>query len=703
MAAPKPASEVPGPRLPRALQSWLGVVRPVEARLAMRKRYGKLFRTSDVFAGRLFHIADRTLIEQVFKWKPAQYNVGEPREIMEPVTGPSSILLLDGDRHMRMRKLMLPPFHGEAIAHYAELVEQITNREIDGWRTGEVIRTRTVAQVITMEVIIRAVFGITDPARVAELKRLLPRLSSINPVLGIEAMRRDFGPRSPWGRFIRVRDRVDEIVYEEIARRRGDPDPDAHDDILALLLSARDDEGEPLTDRELRDELITILLAGHETTATSIGWAFERLLRTPRVLDRLIDELREGDGEEYVDAEKQKIAFNGNVQDYCWCYSYFITNAEAAWDFHVYPNNNWMATWSYPATKQAAVPGRRVAAAGSSVQRRAAGEPATRFRCSIRRPVSAYGSRFVIDDRRRRYRVGRHGQSVRVPDARFAVVRHRIARLQGRHADDDGQSEIRNVSPLYDVQYITAQRAFPPLSSRARIPSQPAQALKLMLGLYAQDQWTLGETDAQSRRPLRRLECLQPGRRRGRAARRSSAELPRRVRRAELEGHQPSARRRVRRVRQRQDGHQGSFGRYVNYETTGLTQADQSGQRARRRDDPKLDRLERGLQTRLRPEAPGPERRVRPDGEPAVRHDGHQHSVRRGRDEGMAGTPYNKQMSAVVQHELRPGFGVTIGYFRTEARVRMVSVAHQVSTGSWAASRRRISSCSSEASAASRA
>src|SRR5438445_7730099 len=116
-AAPKPASEVPGPRLPRLLQSWLGVVRPVESRLALRKRYGPVFRSNDAIAGEVFHVADRGLIEQMFKWAPAQYNVGEPRKVMEPVTGPSSILLLDAERHLRMRKLMLPPFHGDAIAH----------------------------------------------------------------------------------------------------------------------------------------------------------------------------------------------------------------------------------------------------------------------------------------------------------------------------------------------------------------------------------------------------------------------------------------------------------------------------------------------------------------------------------------------------------------------------------------------------------
>ena len=277
------------------------MIRPFESRLALRKRYGPVFLTNDVIIGQVFHIADRALIEQMFKWKPSEYNVGEPRQVMEPVTGPSSILLLDGEHHMRMRKLMLPPFHGEAIARYAELIEEITNHEIDSWRAGDRIRTRTVAQTITMEVIIRAVFGITDPDRVSELRRVLPRLSSINPVLGIEAVRKDLGPHSPWGRFIRDRDRADDMLYEEIENRRLDSDGHPRDDILTLLLSARDEHGDPLTDRELRDELITILLAGHETTATSIGWAFERLLRNPLALQRLVAEVKAGESD-YIEA-----------------------------------------------------------------------------------------------------------------------------------------------------------------------------------------------------------------------------------------------------------------------------------------------------------------------------------------------------------------------------------------------------------------
>jgi cytochrome P450 len=274
----------------------MGVARPIQARLMMRERYGPVFRTNDAIAGTMIHVADRELIEQMFKWKPAQYTVAEPRQIMEPVTGPDSILLLDGARHLRMRKLMLPPFHGEAIAHYERVVEEITNREIDGWRPGTRLRMRTVAQTITMEVIIRAVFGVSDPARVGELKRLMPKISSPSPLLLV--LQKDLGPLSPWGRFLRLRDRIDGLLYEEIERRRREPG----DDVLTLLLSARDEDGNPLTDRELRDELITLLLAGYETTATSIAWAFERLLRTPHALARLTAEVQAEESTEYLDA-----------------------------------------------------------------------------------------------------------------------------------------------------------------------------------------------------------------------------------------------------------------------------------------------------------------------------------------------------------------------------------------------------------------
>jgi cytochrome P450 len=198
---------------------------------------------------------------------------------------------------MRMRKLMLPSFHGEAIARYGDLIEQITRSEIETWSPGQRVRTRTLAQQITMEVIIRTVFGITDPERAAEMRRLLPRLSSVSPLI---LLLRDRGGRfGPWARFVRERDRVDELLYAEIARRRQ---AEPKQDILGLLLAATDEDGNSLGDEELRDEVITLLLAGHETTATSIGWAFERLLRHPDVLERLTGEVTSNNGDSYLDA-----------------------------------------------------------------------------------------------------------------------------------------------------------------------------------------------------------------------------------------------------------------------------------------------------------------------------------------------------------------------------------------------------------------
>lgn len=292
--------DLPGPRIPRIGQTVLGLFAPYWSRRRMRERYGPVFRTDDAVAGPLVHIADRALVKEMFTWKPPDYNVGEPREeIMEPVVGRTSILLLDGDPHLRMRRLMLPPFHGRAIARFAEEIAEITDREIDTWRPGQRIRTREVAQAITLEVIVRIVFGITDQQRVSELRDLLPEVSSANPLVML--LRRDLGPIRGWSRFLARRDRIDELLLAEIAQRRADESNDAQD-ILAVLLAARDEDGNPLSDRELRDELITMLAAGHETTATSIGWTFERLLRNPNALRRLTTEVRDDDGSTYLDA-----------------------------------------------------------------------------------------------------------------------------------------------------------------------------------------------------------------------------------------------------------------------------------------------------------------------------------------------------------------------------------------------------------------
>jgi cytochrome P450 len=221
--------------------------------------------------------------------------------MLEPVAGPHSLLLLDGDQHLRERRLLLPAFHGERIERYRELIAEIARREIENWPVGARFPLRPRLQAITLRVILRAIFGSQEAGRLQELVRLLPAIFDLDVVIMfVPWLRRDLGRRSPWGRFRRARDRVDEILYREIGRRRDDGRGEA-DDVLSLLLDARHEDGRPLSDSELRDELVTLLLAGHETTATALAWTFERLVRHPQALARLRDELA-ADEDGYLEA-----------------------------------------------------------------------------------------------------------------------------------------------------------------------------------------------------------------------------------------------------------------------------------------------------------------------------------------------------------------------------------------------------------------
>jgi cytochrome P450 len=203
---------------------------------------------------------------------------------------------------MSQRKLLLPAFHGESVRRYVEVMTQATAAEVERWPLGEPFPLRPRMQVITLEVILRAVFGVRDDQRRQQFRERIPQLADATSLLNwLPFMDLDFGRRSPAARFRRALARVDELVFTEIAERRGAGEPDGRerDDVLSLLLAARHEDGSPMTDRELRDELVTLLTAGHETTATGLSWAFERLLRTPRVHERLLASL---DDDEYVDA-----------------------------------------------------------------------------------------------------------------------------------------------------------------------------------------------------------------------------------------------------------------------------------------------------------------------------------------------------------------------------------------------------------------
>jgi cytochrome P450 len=277
---------------------------PLAFLIDYRRRYGDVFSISFPYFGRLVYVADPTLVKALFTGSPEQLHAGEANAtVLEPALGPHSVLTLDEGPHMRQRKLLLPPFHGERIERYGELMRETTLEEMKSWPVGEPFALRPHTQRIALTVIMRAVFGIRDEGRLSRFERLIDRFSArVNLITAIPPLRRDLGRWSPWARFLRTREALDQFIYEEIALRRTEATGGTeHDDVLSLLLAARHEDGSPMSDEELRDELVTVLAAGHETTATGLAWALERLLRAPEVLARLRKSLAAGE-EGYLDA-----------------------------------------------------------------------------------------------------------------------------------------------------------------------------------------------------------------------------------------------------------------------------------------------------------------------------------------------------------------------------------------------------------------
>jgi cytochrome P450 len=287
--------------------AWAQAVRytrdPLGFTVAAQRRYGDVFSVKFPFFGRIFYVASPALAKQVFTGSPAVFHAGEANAtVLEPALGPNSVLTLDDEPHMRARKTLLPPFHGDRIRIYSELMLAATRREMERWPVGEPFALRPHMQRITLSVILRAVFGISDEARIDRATALLDRFTArVSPITRFPVLRRDLGPGSPWRRFLAARAALDEFLYEEIALRRQEMEHQEGDDVLSLLLAARHEDGSPLTDTELRDELVTVVGAGHETTATALAWAMERLLRAPAALARLRESIAAGESD-YLDA-----------------------------------------------------------------------------------------------------------------------------------------------------------------------------------------------------------------------------------------------------------------------------------------------------------------------------------------------------------------------------------------------------------------
>ncbi len=306
---PRPATaslprRPPGTRLPATLQVLAYARDPLGFLIGFQRRYGDVFRVSFPFFKDLTYVADPALVKQLFATPPDRAHAGEANAtVLEPALGPNSVLTLDEAPHMRQRKLLLPPFHGERIERYGELMREATLREMESWPVGEPFALRPHTQRITLAVIMRAVFGVHDERQIDRFERLVERFAGrLSMVTALPPLRRDYGRWSPWARFLAAREALDEFVYEQIALRRAEVGDEAGeaDDVLALLMSARHEDGEPMSDAELRDELVTVLVAGHETTATGLAWAIERLLRNREAFGRLRESLATGD--DYLDA-----------------------------------------------------------------------------------------------------------------------------------------------------------------------------------------------------------------------------------------------------------------------------------------------------------------------------------------------------------------------------------------------------------------
>jgi cytochrome P450 len=266
-------------------------------------RYGDVFTIRMTGFGTGVYVADVDAIRELFTGDQSDLRAGEANSFLEPVLGPHSVLVLDGPEHIRQRKLLLPPFQGSHVAAFRDVIRDVAEREVGRWRTGDRLVMRDRMRVLTFEVICRAVFGVTEPDRVERLRAALVAVIDSNPIYMVSgALRKDLGPLSPGRRLQRRLRAADALLFEEIALRRAESDLDERDDVLSLLLRARDEDGQPMTDAELRDELITMLGAGHETTATGLSFAFELLLRNPRVLDRLRQEIEADEGDAYLDA-----------------------------------------------------------------------------------------------------------------------------------------------------------------------------------------------------------------------------------------------------------------------------------------------------------------------------------------------------------------------------------------------------------------
>jgi cytochrome P450 len=297
----------PARSLPRLVQTaWFGFS-PLQFALSAQGEFGDVWQMSLLSRKEQFVATSHPdHVESLFKAKPDEAPSITPDSPLRPILGGDSVLTSIGARHMRQRKLLLPAFHGESVQRYIEMIAAVAEREIERWEIGKPFALAPRMQAVTLDVIMSGIFGIegspakgTPEYRLRQTFRALLR-GSTNPAYRLLELQ-NVARREPTRLLASLLGLVDRQLYALIDARRVSGTAERHD-VLSLLLDARDEDGEPLTDRELRDELMTLVLAGHETTANSLAWTFERLLRAPAAYERLRESVRADEGEEFVEA-----------------------------------------------------------------------------------------------------------------------------------------------------------------------------------------------------------------------------------------------------------------------------------------------------------------------------------------------------------------------------------------------------------------
>jgi cytochrome P450 len=289
----------PGPTLHPAVQVVRWIRNPFHVMDECRARFGEAFTLRlPAIKGGLVVLSDPDDVKEVFALGPDEGHAGKANFVLRPFLGKHSLLLLDGAEHLRQRKMMLPAFHGERMTGYGHAMAELAHDSIDHWPIGTSFAVHRPMQAVTLQVIVRTVFGVGEGPRFSELADVLTRALDVGawPGLLFPVLQRDLGRFSPWGRFVRLMRRAGEILRSEIRRGR-EKGTAGRTDVLAMLLEARDEAGQPLTEDEIHDELITLLVAGHETTATSLAWALRWILPDGALIARLREELAAAGGD----------------------------------------------------------------------------------------------------------------------------------------------------------------------------------------------------------------------------------------------------------------------------------------------------------------------------------------------------------------------------------------------------------------------